>query len=207
MSSRARRLLRGWVAALVATGLGAASHAAVDGHWPPVMVVLLTAALAAPVCIALAGRALSRVAVALSVAVSQGLLHWLFAQSGHAVTAADHTHHGFSAGSGVASEPSLVISVVPGVQEYGTDMLAAHIVAALATYGLLRHGEVSLARMVNSLSLKVLQALPMVIPPVAVPVRARVGWMSPRALADQLLLPVVHGYRGPPRWVAGPAAG
>ena len=88
MASRARRLARGWAASLTATGLGAASHAAVDGTWPPVILMLLSAALAAPVCMLLAGTVLSRVSVAAAVVASQGLFHGVFAQAGHGVTVA-----------------------------------------------------------------------------------------------------------------------
>ena len=79
MSPRARRLARGWVAAFLATTLAAGSHAAVDGTWPSPLIIALSMCLAAPLCMLLAGRALSRWSVAGSVLLSQALLHTLYA--------------------------------------------------------------------------------------------------------------------------------
>ena len=93
MSPRARRLARGWVAAFVATTLAAGSHAAVDGSWPSPLIIALSMCLAAPLCMLLAGRVLSRWSVAGSVLLSQALLHTLYAQSGGMAHAIDHTHH------------------------------------------------------------------------------------------------------------------
>lgn len=196
MSSRARRLARGWGASLIATGLGAASHAAVDGTWPPVILMLLSAALAAPVCMLLAGRVLSRVSIAAAVVASQGILHWLFAQSGHGITAVDHTHH--VTGAAAESSPQLVVAMAPELAHRGAGMFAAHVIAAAATYALLRHGEVAAVRLIDAVSLRVLAWVNVPVLPVIRTVPRRIAWTSPRALSDQLLLPVVHGFRGPP---------
>ncbi len=196
MSSRARRLARGWGASLIATGLGAASHAAVDGTWPPVILMLLSAALAAPVCMLLAGRVLSRVSIAAAVVASQGILHWLFAQSGHGITAVDHTHH--VTGAAAESSPQLVVAMAPELAHRGAGMFAAHVIAATATYALLRHGEVAAVRLIDAVSLRVLAWVSVPVLPVIRTVPRRIAWTSPRALSDQLLLPVVHGFRGPP---------
>lgn len=203
MASRARRLARGWAASLIATGLGAASHAAVDGTWPPLILILLSAALAAPVCMLLAGRLLSRMSVAAAVLASQGLFHGLFAQSGHGVTAVDHTHH--VTGAGVEGTPQLVVSVAPGLAHHGAGMLAAHVIAAVATYALLRHGEVTAVRLLEVLSLRVLAWVRVPVLPVIRTVPRRIAWTSPRALTDQLLLPVVQSFRGPPARGTAPA--
>ena len=190
MSRRARRLARGWVAAVVATTLAAGSHAAVDGTWPSLMIVALSTCLAAPLCMLLAGRMLSRSCVALSVALSQALLHPPFAPSAGAMPAGAPNHHPVAAG---ADGPP----AVPPVAHHGGSMLAAHVVAALATYILLRHGEVAGFRLLGSLSLRIQRILAPVLRPVAT-VPRRVSWTSPRSLSDQLLLPSVCGYRGPP---------
>ncbi|MEX5272358.1 hypothetical protein RF638_00195 [Kocuria sp. CPCC 205235] len=203
MSSRARRLARGWAASLIATSLGAASHAAVDGTWPPVILILLSAALAAPVCMLLAGRVLSRVSVAAAVVASQGLLHGLFAQSGHGVTAVDHTHH--VTGAVAEGTPQLVVTLAPDLAHHGAGMLAAHVIAAAATYALLRHGEVAAVRLLDAVSLRVLALVSVPVLPVIRAVPRRIAWTSPRALTDQLLLPVVHGFRGPPARGTAPA--
>ena len=195
MTSRARRLARGWAASLIATSLGAGSHAAIDGTWPPVILVLLSAALAAPVCMLLAGRLLSRVSVAAAVLTSQGLFHGLFAQAGHGVTAVDHTHHVASAATG---SPQLVVTVAPEMAHHGAAMLGAHVLAGLATYALLRHGEVAAVRLLDAVALRVLAWMTLPMLPVIRTAPRRIAWLSPRALSDQLLLPVVHGFRGPP---------
>lgn len=196
MTTRARRLARGWAASLIATGLAAASHAAVDGTWPSLILILLSAALAAPVCMLLAGRVLSRVSVAAAVVASQGLLHALFAQSGHGVTAVDHTHHVTSAAA--EGSPQLVVTLAPDLAHHGMGMLVAHMVAAIATYALLRHGEVAAVRLLDAVSLRVLGWVRVPTLPVIRSVPRRIAWTSPRALVDQLLLSVVHGFRGPP---------
>ena len=198
MSRRAHRLARGWVAAFMATTLAAGSHAAADGAWPSLMIVALSMCLAAPLCMLLAGRVLSRSSVAGAVLMSQMLLHVLFAHSGGAVQTLDHTHHH---GAAVADGPAVVISVLPSAAHSGGGMLTAHVVAAAATYLLLRHGEVALFRLLHSLSLRVLTILRAVRRPVTVAVPRRTSWSSPRALADQLLLSSVCGYRGPPALV------
>ena len=77
-------------------------------------------------------------------------------------------------------------------------MLVAHAVAALATYLLLRHGEVAAFRLLDAFSVRVLRILAPVLRPVTVEVPRRTSWTSPRALTPQLLLPSVCGYRGPP---------
>ncbi|MBD2761667.1 hypothetical protein IEE91_02405 [Kocuria sp. cx-455] len=202
MASRARRLARGWAASLIATGLGAASHAAVDGTWPPVILMLLSASLAAPVCMLLGGKVLSRVSVAAAVVASQGLFHSVFAQAGHGITAVDHTHH--AVGAVAEGGPQLVVTTAPDLVHHGAGMLAAHIVAAVATYLLLRHGEVAAMRLVDAVSLRVSAWVSVPLPPMIRTVPRRIAWTSPRALTDQLLLPVVHGFRGPPARVTVP---
>ena len=52
-------------------------------------------------------------------------------------------------------------------------------------------------RLLGSLSLRIQRILAPVLRPVAT-VPRRVSWTSPRSLSDQLLLPSVCGYRGPP---------
>lgn len=195
MSPRARRLARGWSAALLGTTLAAGSHAALDGTWPPPLVIALSTCLAAPVCMLLSGRALSRAGVAASVAVSQLLLHLLFAQSGAMVHAATRTHHH---GTAALEEPQQLLTSVPPVTHHSGAMLAAHVLAALATYALLRHGEVAVVRLLAACSLRVLRLLNLLPRPVLPPVPRRTSWSSPRALSDQLLLSSLCGYRGPP---------
>ena len=96
------RLLRGWGAALVATVVAAGSHTLADpGHHddgPSPLVILLTLALAGPLCTALAGRMLSWTRLSAGVLLSQGLFHALYSLGSGTVTgsagpAAGHSHH------------------------------------------------------------------------------------------------------------------
>ena len=81
------RLARGWAGALAMTALAALFHTAAEpGHgFPEVGVVAFAAVLAAPLCTALAGRALSLWRTAAAVAIAQGLFHVLYglAAGGH----------------------------------------------------------------------------------------------------------------------------
>lgn len=194
MSTRVHRLARGWLAAFVATTLAAGSHAAVGGGWPDPLIVALAVCLAAPLCMVLAGRVLSRWCVAGSVLLSQALLHTLYAASGGTAHAIDHTHHHLG---GVADGPAVVISVTPAAH-HDAGMLASHAVGAVATYALLRHGETAAFRLLEALSLRVMRILVAGLRPVITVVPRRTSWTSPRALVDQLLLSCVCGYRGPP---------
>ena len=116
MSPRARRLARGWAGAAIATSAAALSHAAAGGQAPPVVLVLLSLALSGPLCMALAGRVLSRSSLLLGVLLSQSVLHALFAASGGAGTVAHAAHpsldhaaqHGATGG---APGPALVLEV------------------------------------------------------------------------------------------------
>lgn len=124
------RLLRGWAAAVVATLLAAGSHtlagSAAPGHdaGPAPIVWILTLALAAPLCTALAGRALSWWRLSLAVGSSQLLFHWLYSQPatpvGPAASAAltragaetGHAGHQFRGLHGLDGVPAA--SAVPG---------------------------------------------------------------------------------------------
>ena len=53
-------------------------------------------------------------------------------------------------------------------------------------------------RLVDAVSLRVSAWVSVPLPPMIRTVPRRIAWTSPRALTDQLLLPVVHGFRGPP---------
>lgn len=155
----APRLVRGWAGALIATVIAAGSHTiASHGHpdaGPSPLVWILTLALAAPVCTALAGRMLSWTRLGLGVLLSQGVFHALYswgpgttpvlvdsagvsATAGHAAhTVHGHAHH-------LAAVP--VATPAGGAAEVATaapeqTMVVAHLAAALVTVVLLRTGE------------------------------------------------------------------
>ncbi|MUN62056.1 hypothetical protein GMA12_02660 [Kocuria sediminis] len=191
MSSRARRLARGWAGAGLATSAAAASHTVAGGPPPPALLVLLSLALSAPLCMALAGRALSRSALALSVLLSQSLFHALFAASGTVSAVTDAAHHG-------AAGPALVLQAGSPPEHGGSVMLTAHVLAALAGYALMRHGEVAVLVLLEALRLRVRRLWRSLSAPVVAgrPRAVRPG--RPHALTDQSLLRPVRSHRGPP---------
>jgi len=146
------RLLRGWAGALAMTLLAALFHsAAAPGHPTPGALELLTCVvLAAPVCTALAGQALSLWRTAGAVLGAQAVFHTVYAVShgGHAAVlnptgGGEHLGHVHpaAAGAGPALDLVLAPSAAPDAGETGLTMLLAHLVAALLTLGVLRWGE------------------------------------------------------------------
>lgn len=202
MGPRARRLVRGWSAAAVATSAAVLSHAAADGQAPPAVLVLLSLALSGPLCMALAGRVLSRSSLLLGVLLSQSVLHVLFAASGAAGTAVRTTgsslHHAAQHGASGAG-PALVLEVQPHAGHGGTAMLVAHVLAALAAYVLMRHGEVAAVVLLEALRLRVRRRRQVRPAPVVVRRPGTVRTGRPHVLTDQALLRPVRSHRGPPR--------
>ena len=201
MSPRARRLARGWAGAAVATAAAVVSHAVAGGPLPSLLLVLLSLALSGPLCMALAGRVLSRSSLLLGVLLSQSVLHALFAGSGGVSTVAHATHHAAQHGAAGSpgAGPALVLEVQPHVEHGGTAMLVSHVLAALAAYVLMRHGEVAAVVLLEVLRLRVRRWRQILAAPVVVgrPRAVRTG--RPHVLTDQALLRPVRSHRGPPR--------
>jgi hypothetical protein len=137
----------------MATAFAAASHVAAGGQVPPVLLVLLSLALSGPVCMALAGRVLSRSSLLAGVLVSQGVFHLLFTVAGSVATVADATHH--AAVSSPPLGPALVLQAQDHAAHGGTGMLVFHVLGAAATYAFLRHGEVTLVGLLDALRMRV----------------------------------------------------
>lgn len=201
MNPRARRLARGWAAAGIATSAAVLSHAAADGQAPPAVLVLLSLALSGPLCTALAGRVLSRSSLLLGVLLSQSVLHALFAASGGAGAVSRATgsslHH--AAQHGAAAGPALVLEVQPHTGHGGAAMVVAHVLAALAAYVLMRHGEVAAVVLLETLRLRVRRRRPVRPAPVVARRPRAVQAGRPHVLTDQALLRPVRSHRGPPR--------
>lgn len=163
------RLVRGWAAAVVATLLAAGSHTLAGSTAPghdagPVPVVwILTLALAGPLCTALAGRTLSWWRLWSAVGSSQLIFHWLYSQSatlpGHAGLSglpAHAAHAGpadqafpATAAPGLGAGPLPAPEALPTADHTSLAMVAAHVLAAVATVLLLRRGEAMAARVVD----------------------------------------------------------
>lgn len=156
------RVMRASAVAVTAVGSAAAGHATAGHQAPHPVVVLLALAMSIPVCVNLSGVRLPRVRLAASIALSQALLHGLFAlfpaersspaeaRSPAVGAGAHHAEH--------AHQPALAapeaLSVGGGIPEPGdATMVAAHAGAGLLTYGVLRRGQVFLEAMVWWLAL------------------------------------------------------
>jgi hypothetical protein len=138
MSTRWARFARGWLVAVFSTLIAAASHTIAGGP-PSTLAIVLSLAFAGMLCVGLAGKRLSRMRLAASVVGSQLLFHQLFASLGNSVwTPAAHVHPGM--------EPALNVTAMSGSWQPASTsdalwMLAAHAVAAAATFLLLRLAE------------------------------------------------------------------
>lgn len=180
----------------MATGFAAASHVAAGGHLPPMMLVVLSLALSGPVCMALAGRVLSRSMLLAGVLASQAVFHLLFAVAGSVTTVVDATHHATAVSP--PTGPDLVLQAQAHLVRGDTGMLICHVVAAAVTYGFLRHGEVAVIGLLEALELCV-HRLWRVLSAPAVAHRPRpLPQGRPHALTDQSLLRPVRSHRGPP---------
>lgn len=150
------RAVRGVLAAVLAVGSAAAAHSAGGHHDPHWVVILLTLAVSVPLCVALSAVRLSRARLAAAVLSTQGLLHGLFTLFPAAADAGPsglrevgghhhgpHDHH-LILGETAAPGPEMAPDAA---------MTAAHLVAAVATYTLLRRGELILHTLTGLLSL------------------------------------------------------
>ncbi|THG32613.1 hypothetical protein E6C70_12775 [Glaciibacter flavus] len=138
MSSRSARVVRGLVAALVATLTAALFHVAGGGAVPGVLAVTLSLSFSALACIALAGRALNLWRLAASVVFSQFLFHALFSLSGSGtvLSTSAHLHAGEHIQIVAGFAPSMA-----GMAHDTTLMWASHLAAAAVTIAALRFGE------------------------------------------------------------------
>lgn len=199
------RLARGGAGALAMTLLAALFHAAAvpgSGLSQP-GVLAFAAVLAAPVCTALAGHALSLWRTVAAVAAAQGLFHVLYGLSagGHAVTPAAgvdpaHLHHAAS-----TAGPVIAVSAAEPAAHAGhlsdPGMLAAHVAAAVLTVLILRRGE-ALVLAVAERVLEAVLLLPVLNGPLAItPPRRVPATSAPRPLTSLVLLGT-PGRRGPP---------
>ena len=126
----------------IATTVAAAAHTLAGGGAPPWWLLVATTLLAAPVALALVGRAPSLRRTTAVVLVAQGLLHVAFASVG---TADMRAGSGQGAHTGAAGHAWAHLSTaLPAVGDHvhlDAGMIAAHLLAAAATVVLLAHGE------------------------------------------------------------------
>ncbi|TBN57079.1 hypothetical protein EYE40_06500 [Glaciihabitans arcticus] len=192
MSTRWARFARGWVAALFATLIAAASHTLAGGGTPNLVSLALALAFSVLVCVALTGRSLSLLRTGLAVGASQVGFHLLFATLGGAtgtvLSSGGHNHAG-SMVFDVASSP---------VHHTSVWMYLAHAFAAIATIVVLRRGEAAFWGMRATLArflVTILAGITRV--PILVPRPARIE-LSVRAPRLFLFLTGSLQHRGPP---------
>lgn len=142
-SSRLPHLLRGLTAAGVATFTALLMHVAAGGVLPGWIGIAVPLLLSSTVSVLLAGRRLSLLRLATSVAISQWLFHALFVLGSIAPVGATpgHAHHG-AALVLPASDPL-------GIVQPDGAMWAAHALAAILTTAALHRGELLLRRMLQ----------------------------------------------------------
>ncbi|NQX17502.1 hypothetical protein [Rathayibacter sp. VKM Ac-2857] len=134
-SSRSLRTLRGVVAATTTTTTALFSHVAGGGELPGLLGLAVPLVLSVLVCVALAGRGLSLVRLAVSVTLSQVLFHTLFvigsAEGPAGAMGTAHAHHGGTIDvSGATAHAGMAGS-----------MTASHLLAAVVTIAALHRGE------------------------------------------------------------------
>ncbi|WP_458041210.1 MULTISPECIES: hypothetical protein [Bacteria] len=185
MRTRQLRALRGASAATIAVLFAAVSHTIAGGSAPSFAVLLGVSALAWPITTALVGRGLRPVGLASAVVVTQVALHTVFALtsgSGAPASAAPQSgalhQHGQIVVDATGSVAQLVLPTPP--------MLAAHALAAIASFVLLLAGE----RMLRAIAAWTLRLLGRATATV-------VGWASvPRATFADAPAPLVRMARG-----------
>ena len=141
MATRWARVVRGLVTAVLSVFIAAFSHIAGGGSVPGQLGVALALIAATLVCIALAGKSLSRTRLGISVALSQFAFHLLFGLgAGPMAMTSSHSNSAHDHGS-------LVMTIGPVADSSSTVMAAnswmwfAHAAAAIITIVVLRRGE------------------------------------------------------------------
>jgi hypothetical protein len=184
MDSRWARLARGFSAAGFATFVAAFSHTVAGGTTPSAYGILASLVLSAVVCTLLAGRTLSFVRLAVSVAVSQTLFHGLFSSVGTPVPVA----HDMAA-----------MAIAPPLHEHSTGgMWLAHVAAGFITFVAFRYAEAAFWGLAGTarLFLARLARLAFAAP---VPLRRSVALPERTVLpADLAVLLSSMRHRGPP---------
>jgi hypothetical protein len=205
MTTRWARVVRGWIAALVATFVAACSHALSGGSLPGTAGLALCLAFSGMVSILLAGRSLSLVRLAVAVTLSQAMFHSLFSLMTDPGPGAQTTAVAIAAGSGMrhGAPPLLmrsdsVASVVP--MSAGADlwMWVGHAVAAIVTIALLALGERAFWGLTRLAGLVIGRLLATVLPAeTAVPLLRPTADRAAAPRRRPLVLSVQR-HRGPP---------
>jgi len=196
MTARGARFARGWIAATAATSIAAFSHVLAGGAVPAVAVLLLSLVLSGLVCTLLAGKGLltgkalhtgkplSLWRLSAGVLFSQTLFHGLFSMAPAGMTAgtamgpaatmahdmARMGHAGHVARSMAPAPGTVATDGSMALMDHSSPLMwLGHVVAAVFTIAVLRHGEVTLLRLLAALRMRLLPVIPRVAPLVVVP--------------------------------------
>lgn len=206
--TRLSRVLRGALAASVATYVALLSHVSAGGALPRALGLAVPWTLSLAVCVLLAGRTLSLSRLVLGTGISQALFHLLFVLGAAPTAAASaisgaHDHHL----PGVALVDAAVtasgtVSVATGA--VGTDALmwVGHALAALVTAGAVHRGERAVRRLAGILLLCLRALRTRVLSALVLPHAAPAGAASVTARDERPAMERVIGRalrrRGPP---------
>lgn len=170
--TRGAKLARGWFVAVASTSSAAASHTLGGGSLPHPILWMLCTALAALLCMGLAGRKLSALSLALSVLGAQGLFHFLFSHtSAVAQLAPEHQGHLHS----TLSLAPATAHTGHSLEHAGAGMLWLHLLSALLCFAAIRSGDRALERAVHSTTLFWGRILALFTPQGVIPVMNRVA--------------------------------
>jgi len=192
-AGRAQRAGRGVAAATLATFVTTVAHASVAAELPSLLNIVLALCVAAPVCVLLAGRALSWSRLALAVVLSQAAFHALLSLDLRGGGTASHLgHHGAVALLDAA--PSAMLP--PAHIGHSPWMWVAHAAAAVLTILALGMGERALCAIAGFLAatFRALRALA----PHPVPFRVPDPAVEQRLPATGIAVLSVMRHRGPP---------
>lgn len=192
MGERAIRALRGTIAAAVSTVIAAASHGLADGRAPSIFALSVAFTASVFVCIALAGKTLSRPRLAVSVVLSQLAYHGMFAfaPSGGSVEQTSlgvHAQHALGA---------VDVQAGAAAHSHHPTMWVAHALAAVVTTLVLAHGERIVRGLFTTLRIAV-SALFEAPAPVVIPALVSVAPSAAAPRRAAVVLPT-RSQRGPP---------
>lgn len=200
MTSRAIRTLRGGIAAAVAIEVALLSHVLAGGAAPDALLVALTFVVSWIVCLALAGRRLSLVRLALAVGLSQFAFHAAFSVLGTPQAAAAsggaHAHHAMTMDA--APHATAMVAADPL-------MWAAHALAAVVTIAALYRGERAVRALLEPLVTLVRAVVHVVMVTPARPRRLAAARTENSVLPGRRWVAEPATRRGPPRGILLPA--
>lgn len=166
------RLLRGWIVAILAVVVAAGGHQAAHSvmhgvpETIPLQLLAFSAALTAPIAVALAGKRISFWSTASTTMTAQLVFHGLYSlpYTGGSTLPNGHEHHEPLTSAALVEAPVGYAAYAAGLD---AGMLAAHLLAAALTTGVILYGERSLLALVHWLTLTpvriVLAARPVVL--------------------------------------------